>query len=489
MGNRFLSSAGFYGSASLYTAVLGLVSFPIMTRLFEVAEYGLLGLVSATIPVLVGIGKLGLQHASIRFYSELNAGGSHWRLPQYYSTLFLSMALCALLLWLLMQGFLELFSAHFIEDRELRVLFSIATYLIVTRVLESGMLNLLKAREQAFSHSLYLMVKRTLVLLVTIGVMLLVEVDLALYFLTLTAVEMVLLAVFSVFHVPLTRLRPRYFSKPLLSAMLLFGIPMFGIEFSTTLITITDRYIINAILGAEALGWYTSAFTLVEYAQGIVTMALATAALPIFLRLYAEEGDQAAHGFIDDALRLYYVAAIPVVLIVASAGEAIITLLAGEKYAAGAAVMPWVAAGVGMHGAFVLVACGLYLKKKTGQMFAILAFTAVSNLLLNLWAVPNYGIVGAAVASLVCYTVCSMVAYLLSRRHFALRLPWLSIARAAGAALLTYIVLEQYTPPLLFLELVYKGLVGGILYLALMCGFDSELRQRLLKLFMALPSH
>jgi Polysaccharide biosynthesis protein. len=51
-----------------------IISFPILTRIFSVAEYGTMALVTSTILFLVGIGKLGLQHSVVRYYSEVEAG-------------------------------------------------------------------------------------------------------------------------------------------------------------------------------------------------------------------------------------------------------------------------------------------------------------------------------------------------------------------------------------------------------------------------------
>jgi O-antigen/teichoic acid export membrane protein len=59
-----------YGSGSGLILVASLISYPVLTRIFSQAEYGLMALLSSTIFGFVALSKLGLQHAAIRFFPE-----------------------------------------------------------------------------------------------------------------------------------------------------------------------------------------------------------------------------------------------------------------------------------------------------------------------------------------------------------------------------------------------------------------------------------
>jgi len=67
-----------YLSAGLIGSLIGLVSFPLLTRSLSVEEYGWLGLASATLTAFISFGKLGLQSAMLRFFSEARAKGPLW---------------------------------------------------------------------------------------------------------------------------------------------------------------------------------------------------------------------------------------------------------------------------------------------------------------------------------------------------------------------------------------------------------------------------
>src|SRR5262245_15683966 len=71
-----------YGTASMLNMLPGLVTFPLLTRLFSVSDYGVMNLVAATLTVSVALGKVGVQHSIIRFHSEIVAGKSRYSLRQ-----------------------------------------------------------------------------------------------------------------------------------------------------------------------------------------------------------------------------------------------------------------------------------------------------------------------------------------------------------------------------------------------------------------------
>ena len=57
-----------YVTGSVMATLAGLVSFPIMTRLLDNAEYGIFGYYGTWILMAIAVGKLGAQHAIQRFY-------------------------------------------------------------------------------------------------------------------------------------------------------------------------------------------------------------------------------------------------------------------------------------------------------------------------------------------------------------------------------------------------------------------------------------
>ncbi|HBA34554.1 MAG TPA: polysaccharide biosynthesis protein, partial [Gammaproteobacteria bacterium] len=83
-----------YSLSNILIALAGLVSFPILTRMLTVEQYGVMSLIGATLTLVISFGKLGVQHSAIRFYSEINANKSPFNLTQFFSTV-LTFSACA----------------------------------------------------------------------------------------------------------------------------------------------------------------------------------------------------------------------------------------------------------------------------------------------------------------------------------------------------------------------------------------------------------
>ena len=76
MLSRLAAHFSRYSLASLLVTLASIVSFPFLTRIFPVADYGMMSLIGVLVTATAAVGKLGLQQAALRFYSEVRAGQS-----------------------------------------------------------------------------------------------------------------------------------------------------------------------------------------------------------------------------------------------------------------------------------------------------------------------------------------------------------------------------------------------------------------------------
>src|SRR5258708_19894645 len=89
-----------YLGGGVAVMLLGFISFPVFTRVFSVAEYGAINLIMNTVLLLTVLSKFGFQHSVQRYYPEGEASAGPDTLRRYYSTLFYSTGLLALVLTL-----------------------------------------------------------------------------------------------------------------------------------------------------------------------------------------------------------------------------------------------------------------------------------------------------------------------------------------------------------------------------------------------------
>ena len=160
MLRRLLGHASNYAIASLLVTLAGVISFPIFTRIFSVSEYGLLNLVSSMLGLMVGLGKLGLQTSTIRFFAEAESGKSDITEDTFISTALLGMIVtgsCATVAVLL---FSELAPDWFWSDLRVRGLMTLTAVLVLIRVVDSCFVNVLRAQERSGVYGFYTVARR-----------------------------------------------------------------------------------------------------------------------------------------------------------------------------------------------------------------------------------------------------------------------------------------------------------------------------------------
>lgn len=471
-----------YSLGSLVVTLAGFISFPILTRLLGVDDYGNMSLVAVTLTFLVAVGKLGLQHSAIMFYSETSAGKNEWNMTQYFSTVMLGMCASGALVtacWLVICITVE---QAFWDHPTIVNIFIVASPLILTRVIQSGLNSILRAQERSGLTAIYSVLWRYGNLVFVIGGMLLIEASLKVFFVATVAAETVVLAAMAYTVLSSEKIQVSQFSSKLYRYMALFGLPMLGYEMAGIFASIGDRYVIKLVLGAEELGKYAAAYNLSEYVSAIIISSLAAAILPMYLRIWSERGREATEEFLAKSLRIYVFAALPVAFGFSAVADNFIAIMASAAYREGAVTVPYVVMGMIVDGAIIILAAGLYLKKDSKRLLLALCFSSALNLALNIILVPILGIKGAAIATLATYCAFAYVAWRLSSRVITIALPWKEVLRYGSFSVAMYGVVSLVSVEGEVLSLVSKVCVGGLFYALLVLLLDRDSQQMLRQL-------
>lgn len=477
MLRRLLGHASNYALASVLVTLAGVISFPIFTRVFSVSEYGLLNLVSSMLGLMVGLGKLGLQTSTIRFFAEAESGKSDITEDTFISTALLGMIVtgsCATVAVLL---FSELAPDWFWSDPRVRGLMTLTAVLVLIRVVDSCLVNVLRAQERSGVYGFYTVARRY----GGLAIVLLVIFDLlpglhGFYAGTITAEALALLALGWVVLRGRT-IRLRNYSSKLMRAMLAFGLPMAAYEMSSLLLAQGDRYVIQGLIGGDALGVYSAAYNFSEYVQSALLFPFSMAMAPMLTRTWEREGKVATRHFIEHALHYYILAACAVVFGMAAVGGEALELLASKKYVPGAVIIPWVMLGMAFDGVNAMLGAGLYLNKRAKTVMALVICATVVNLGLNFALVPTQGIMGSAVATLITYCGLTTASALFSRRYLEVQIPWLHALKASACGLVMYLVTTQIDSHHLIVSIGLKLVCASLTYLVLVLAFDRRSRE------------
>jgi O-antigen/teichoic acid export membrane protein len=208
------------------------------------------------------------------------------------------------------------------------------------------------------------------------------------------------------------------------SRMASFGLPLAIVGLASAIIGITDRYILAALVGVDAAGAYAAPY---EFAQRSLQMLMLSAFLavsPAVFRCFelGEQGELREHC--RQQARLLLITSLPVATIMAAAAPLLSRLVFGEAFRDTATLLiPWIIAATWIQGiGSYYLSYGFTLTKRTGSNALIVCGGTMVNVALNLLLIPQYGALGAAIATLVSVSAIVATAIVVTRRWLAL--PW-----------------------------------------------------------------
>ena len=190
-------------------------------------------------------------------------------------------------------------------------------------------------------------------------------------------------------------------SPTLRSEFLKYGLPLSIIYVSTSVVDLSDRFMIGAWLGVAAVAVYAVAYDLTQQSANALLNVFYLAHFPRVTKAWEGGGAVAAREAMVPLLRSLCFACAAIVSVFTGLSPEISRLLFGPELRDGAAtIMPWVVIAV-VVGAFraYFFDIAFHLAKASTSQVKIFAAMAVTNAVLNVMLIPVFGIAGALIAT------------------------------------------------------------------------------------------
>jgi len=101
-------------------------------------------------------------------------------------------------------------------------------------------------------------------------------------------------------------------------------------------------------------------------------------------------------------------------------------------------VVPLIALSYVLYGCYFVLSVGIALEGKTKYAALIVVSAAILNLGLNYLLIPSYGMMGAAVATAICYAMLPIGMFFASRRYYPIQYEYARIAKILLACGIIY---------------------------------------------------
>jgi len=477
MLRNLLTHVSSYSLGSALATLASFISFPLLARHFSVADYGVINLISVTLLLLTSVAKAGMQNSVVRFHAEERARRDPSGMRRYKATVVYGIVGTGLVVTAAWLPIVEIFPSGVWKDPRIPGLLALAASLVTIRSLDSALANLLRAEQRSVVYGIYQVIKRYLGLAGIVIALELLSGHVTAYYVSMVITELAAAAglAYVMFH--REPIAPGDFSMTYFRRMLVFGIPLAGLELSGIVLNLGDRYVLNGMLGKEAVGIYSAAANLCDYVEAMFIFSLGQALQPIYVRTWEEKGERETINVIARAFHIYIIVTALIVAGISAIGRELLLVLASAKYLPAASIVPWLMGGVLLRGSGVIFSAGLYIHKQSRRMLAITASIAVINILLNVALIPILGITGSAVATLLSYLLQSAAMYRLSNRMLKVAIPWSMILRYVFVGGALYFACIGISVGGVWITLGVKLCVGAVVFAAACWIVDPEVRR------------
>jgi O-antigen/teichoic acid export membrane protein len=454
---------------------IGFISLPIFTRVFSVADYGLIDFAGKILLLLTALSKMGLQNSALRFFDQKAFASDPQSSRRYYSTMFLGGILTSVIVAILFRAVSETFVRSRI-DAPLAGLFGFVSLLVVLRAMQSMLWSFLRIEERTKAYNVSIVAMKVATIVTVCLFLPWCGRSARTYFLGATAAELAIVAGLSWLVFPRGILNPSQFQPALFRAGLAFGGPLILYELSSIVLDVGDRVLVRHYLGAGPLGLYSVAYGLSAQVNELLIVPLNLAIFPIYMRLWTLEGREATVRFLSVSLDLFLLVAAAIGALAAVTARDGLILLASAKYAGAERLIPLIVVGLLIYTAHIFLCAGLLIHRKTGTMAGVLLCSAAVNITLNCVLLPRLGLVGAAIATVVSYAFCVLLLASVSFRFLPLNIRFRALSKYLFVAAVIAVLVSriELTPRILNVA-VRSALTLG-LYGSLICCLDTRVR-------------
>ncbi len=263
------------------------------------------------------------------------------------------------------------------------------------------------------------------------------------------------------------------FSWPMLRRALAFGVPLVPHLLGNWALLASDRWILERFVSATELGLYSLGYTVGSLA-GMINGAVAKAIFPVVNRKLTEGGVEAAAVPRLGTMSLVAIA-VPGLGLALVAEEAL-QLLTPPSYHGAAAVVPWVVVGFAFVNVYKLASQGTFFALKTVWVPILTVIAALVNVGLNLFFIPRFGYLAAAVTTAVSYALLALLHGTMAQRVLKVGWPYLRWGGLLVIVVVLYLLGLAATSLGVWLALVLKLAIVTILFpcVLVITGFISR---------------
>ena len=426
---KFTSDIVWVAISGILISLTGLLTLPALTRFFPVEIFGVWVQISVTVGLLTPVMTLHLKTAMVRFLpgeedkdKRRQAFGAMVSFVLTFACFVLFIAL-----WLSEELSVFLFAdpkyAHFIP---------LAFLWILTGALFSLGISYLRARGNIKKLSV-IQVANTVVRMALIVTLAIAGYRLELIVLSIIITEALFLSL--VFGMIVNEVGIPHPSFQGIKSYLSFSAPMIPSGALFWVITSSDRFFITHLLSLSEAGIYSVSHTLGSLVS-LFWVPIGFVLFPMVSKLWEQNDLAKVKNYFEYSTKLFLTLAIPAAVGLHILSQPLIGILTTAEFMVGGGLVFLIALGTVLLGLWQINNYIILLVEKTKWLPLIIGLAALINAGINMVLIPQVGIMGAAISTIVSCFVLSAIVTVWARRAISYKLDFKFLSKVVLSALL-----------------------------------------------------
>ncbi len=403
-----VKDAFFYGVINSIAKTINIILLPIFTRVFSPGEYGAIDIISVSISLISVLVVLNLTSAMSRYFYD---ACDEQERSSLVSTLFYLISLSSVIFIAFCWSKAEYISTLLFNTTDYTGIIKIAVLVVPFSVLLDYLLLLLRMEKNIKCYGIVNIGDILLTITLSIYLVVFLKIGIVGVFLAILISKAALFCVSLLFTY-------RYFSlnisRKLLMKSLCYAIPAAPAVFATWANSSLNRYFILAYEGNYGVGIFSVGFK-IGMAMSIIVQSFRMGWGPFAMSIINDEDNKEVYRKV---LTYYCLVLFSIGALITVCSRELLLVLAGIKYLEAYKIIGLVVGGIIIQGAFHIIFIGAMIAEKSYVVTISSLAGIMVNVVLMQLLIPEFGIMGAAIAFFATFVVSSTICYLYSQKFF-----------------------------------------------------------------------
>lgn len=443
---KFLKHSFIYGTGALLSKIVGFLLIPLYTRYLTTSDYGVLELLDLTSTIVSIFISMRIGSAVIRFYYDSTG---ELEQKKVVSTAYMATFASALLVVLFSQIFSIRLSCLIFDtnvyDKYFKLVFMATALSLISSVPEAYLM----ARKQSIFYTIISLMTLSSYLILNIYFIVFLKMGILGILYSSVITKIFNSSVLSFYCITKNSL---FFSFTKFKSMLKFSLPLIPANVGTFILNYADRFILQKLattaeVGIYALG-YKFGYILPTLVMGPINMIW----VPQMFELASKSDKKTIEKMFTYIMLILIFCGLSLILLTKDA----IRIMATPPFYPAYKVVSFVVLGYIFRGMASFFWDGIMIAKKTIYIGISVFVSALSNILLNIFLIPQFRAMGAAYSTAISFFIMFVLIFYFCQRVYSIKCEWGRISKIAVVSLFIFFLNQLIVLHPVLLSLLFK---------------------------------